>query len=55
LRSIEDLAAEIPKVTKEDLVRVAKRLALDTEYFLRDNGQDTPVAGDDAKTEAINA
>jgi predicted Zn-dependent peptidase len=54
-RSIEDLAAEIPQVTREDLVRVAKRLALDTEYFLRDHGPDTSVSGEDAKTEAINA
>ncbi|MDB5102066.1 MAG: albE [Cyanobacteria bacterium RYN_339] len=35
-RPIEALAAEIPKITREDIVRVAKTLQLDTVYFLRD-------------------
>lgn len=36
-RPIEELAAQIPDVTKDDIVRVAKKLEMDTEYFLRDS------------------
>jgi predicted Zn-dependent peptidase len=35
-RPIEALAEGIPKITREDIVRVAKGLQLDTVYFLRD-------------------
>jgi predicted Zn-dependent peptidase len=38
-RPIEALAAEIPKITREDIVRVAKGLELDTVYFLRDSAR----------------
>jgi predicted Zn-dependent peptidase len=30
----ESLAEKIKKVTKEDIVRIAKRIKLDTVYFL---------------------
>lgn len=48
-RPIEELAQQLPLVTKDDIVRVAGRLALDTEYFLRDN------ASGSKNKEAVNA
>jgi predicted Zn-dependent peptidase len=50
-RPIEALAAEIPKITREDIVRVAKGLELDTVYFLRDSARGSA----EGKKEAVRA
>jgi predicted Zn-dependent peptidase len=41
-RTIEELAAAIPQVTREDIVRIAKGVQLDTVYFLRDRAPANP-------------
>jgi predicted Zn-dependent peptidase len=38
-RTIEELVAAIPHITREDIVRVANGVSLDTTYFLRDNAR----------------
>jgi predicted Zn-dependent peptidase len=44
-RPIEQLAEQIPHVTREDIVRVAKTLQLDTVYFLRDKAPAAQATG----------